>query len=149
MGVHLISSYLVAFAGVAAGAIVGVTAAVVFRRLRAWDAWITIPLLLVAAGAHLALIPQVETERQVLFGLYGVALLGTVVFAFAGQGIWRVGAVVFPAGSIAGYFYFALPEHQADYVGLIVKLIELAAIAAAIVGALAFRQEYRRRRMAA
>jgi hypothetical protein len=44
-----------------------------------------------------------------------------------------LGAVIFPAGSIAAYFYLALPEHQADYIGLLVKVAELAAIVAAVV----------------
>jgi len=149
MAVHLIRSYLVALAGLGIGAAVGLILALACRRVRTWDAWVTIPLLLAAAGAHIALIPQVEAQREVLFGLYGAALVGTVIVALAGLAIWRVGAVVFPAGSIAAYFYFALPTHQADYVGLIVKLVELAAICAALVPMLARERSYGGRRMAA
>ena len=149
MTVHLIQSYLVAVGGLVVGALVGLITAAVFKRLSAWDAWATLPLLLAAAGAHIALIPQVEVQRQVLFGLYGAALVGTVIVALAGLAIWRVGAVFFPAGSIAAYFYFALPTHQADYVGLIVKLVELAAIFSALAGMFARQRAYRGRRIAA
>ena len=145
---HLIQSYLVAVAGLVVGAAAGFIGAVVFKRLRAWDAWITIPLLLAAAGAHIALIPQVEMQRQVLFGLYGATLVGTVIVALAGLAIWRLGAVVFPAGSIAAYFYFALPTHQADYIGLIVKLVELAAMCSALAGMFAHERAHGGRRIA-
>ncbi len=134
MTVLLIRSYLVAVAGLGAGAGAGLILAVAFKRLRAWDAWVTVPLLLAAAGAHIALIPQVEMQRQILFGLYGAALLGTVILALARQEIWRTGAVIFPAGSIAAYLYFALPERQADYVGLLVKVVEIAVICSALAG---------------
>ena len=56
MAVHLIRSYLVALAGLGIGAAVGLILALAFRRVRTWDAWVTIPLLLAAAGAHIALI---------------------------------------------------------------------------------------------
>jgi hypothetical protein len=94
MAVHLIPAYVVAVAGLAVGAVVGVIVTSTFRRsiaaarsMRAWDAWATVPLLLAAASAHLVLITQVELQRQVLFGLYGAALIGVVVFAFAGLSI--------------------------------------------------------------
>ena len=138
MSVHLVQAY--AIAGLGVGAAVGLIVTAAFRptisrtrAMRDWDAWVTVPLLLAAAGAHLILITQVGLQRQVLFGLYGVALIGTAVFAVAGLAIWRLAAVIFPAGSIAAYFYFALPEHQADYIGLLVKVVELAAIVAALV----------------
>lgn len=145
MTVHLISAYLIALLGlvigIAAGLVVGAARA---RTLTRTDARLAIPLLLGAAGAHLILIGSVEPTRQLLFGLYGLALMGVVVFAAIGWSIWRLGGVVFPAGSIAGYIYFALPEHQADYVGLLIKVVELIAIVAVIVPVL--RHERRRPR---
>jgi hypothetical protein len=59
------------------------------RRLTGWDARLTIPFLLAVAGLILALIPVVEVHRQVMFGLYGLALVVTVAIAIAGLGIWR------------------------------------------------------------
>src|SRR5579864_5423287 len=143
MAIHLIQAYLVAIAGLAAGAVIGlIVAATLQRSMHVWDARVTVPLLLAAAGAHLVLISQVELQRQILFGLYAAALTGVAIFAVAGLGIWRLGAVVFPAGSIAAYFYFALPEHQADYVGLLVKVVELAAIVSAVVPVLVRARAY-------
>ena len=151
MAVELEKEYLVAIGGLAVGAVVGLIVMAASRRsitrarsMRTWDSRFTLPLLVAAAGAHLVLIPAVEPQRQVLFGLYGAALLGVVIFAIAGLGIWRLGAVLFPAGSIAAYFYFALPEHHADYIGLLVKVVELMAIAAAIVPVFRSRRTYRK-----
>jgi hypothetical protein len=145
--VRFTQQYLVAVAGLVAGAGAGwLLAAVVNRpnggrgRLGRWDARLTVPLLLGAAGAHLALIPIVEVQRQVMFGLYVLALLGTVVTAMAGKAIWRLGAVVLPAGSILACAYFAALAHQADVVGLAVKLVELGAIGAALWPAIAVRR---------
>src|SRR5256885_1004935 len=134
MTIQLEREYLVALIGLAVGAGAGLIAPAVFRRAIAqWDARITIPLLLAAAGAHLVLIPVVESQRQLFFGLYVASLMAVAVLAIAGRPIWRLGAVLLPVGSIAGYFYFALQVHQADYVGLAVKLVELGALAAAVV----------------
>src|SRR5690348_8891094 len=117
--------YLAALGGLALGAIAGVLLAAVLGRSRAvrqrlgnWDARITVPLLGAAAAAHLALLPAVEPMRMLLFGLYAVALVVTVGMAFAGIGIWRLGAVALPTGSILAYFYFAVGAHQADVIGL-------------------------------
>lgn len=133
MTIHLVGEYLIAILGLLVGAGVGLAVGAVPRAaLSGWDAYATLPLLLAAAGAHLSLIGVVEPMRQVLFGLYGLALLGVAGFAALGWSIWRLGAILFPAGSIAAYFYFALSAHQADYVGLGVKLVELAAIAASL-----------------
>ncbi len=70
--------------------------------------------------------------RVVLFSLYGAALVVTIVAALAGVRFWRLAAVLLPAGSIAGYVYFAAVAHETDVVGLIVKLVEIGAIAAAL-----------------
>jgi len=113
------------------------------RRLTASDARLTIPLLLGAAGAHLVLIPVVELQREVMFGCYAVALIVTVAFAIAGLGIWRLGAIVLPAGSILAYAYFAVIGHQADVAGLAVKAVELAAIAAALWSLVAANRKHR------
>jgi hypothetical protein len=144
--VVLIHQYLVAVAGLAAGALAGLVIAKVANRARlaAWDARVTAPLLLAAGGAHLVLIPLVELERQVLFTLYVLALLVTTTLGLGGVGIWRLGAVLFPAGSILGYAYFAALVHQADYVGLAVKIVELAAIASALQPLLAAGRKERR-----
>jgi len=154
MTIQLEKEYLVALLGLAVGAASGLIAAAAYSRaaprripLGPWDARVTIPLLLAAAGAHLVLIPVVEPTRQLLFGLYFAALIGTVVFAMAGLSIWRLGAALLPAGSIAAYFYFALQVHQADYVGLTVKVIELAAVAAAVVPIARLRRDHARPRV--
>ena len=50
----------------------------------------------------------------------------------AGAAVWRLGAVALPAGSILAYAYFAVLAHEADVIGLLVKVVELLAIAAAL-----------------
>jgi hypothetical protein len=148
MRIFLVPDYLIGLVGLVVGAAIGFgIGAVRGGSLSRWDARASLPLLLAAGGAHLVLIPVVEPLRQVLFGLYGLALIGVVAFAAAGWSIWRLGGVVFPAGSIAAYFYFALPEHQADYVGLAIKIVEFAAIAAVVAPVLS--RERGRREMAA
>lgn len=142
MSIHLVASYWIGLVGAAIGLIVGllvVRAVDHGSRVSPWDARATLPLLLAAGLAHLSLIPVVELQRQVLFGLYGAALIGVVLFALLGIGIWRLGAVVFPLGSIGAYVYFGLSVHQVDYIGLLVKLVEVATIAAAILSVLRSR----------
>jgi hypothetical protein len=78
-----------------------------------------------------------EPRRQVLFGLYFLSMAGTFVAAQRGLGIWRLGAVLFPLGSIGAYFYFGATVHQVDDIGLAVKAVEAAVIVTAIAGALA------------
>jgi hypothetical protein len=102
------------------------------KRIDGWDARVTLPLLLAAAGAHLALVSVVELQRQLMFGLYVLALIVTVALAVGGWRIWRLGAVLLPLGSILAYAYFAGQVHQADVVGLVVKIVEVAAAAAAV-----------------
>jgi hypothetical protein len=137
--VQFIPQYLVAVIGIVVGVSSGwIVAAAMNRRsgdakrIDGWDARVTVPLLLAAAGAHLALVPVVELQRQLMFGLYVLALLVTVALAVAGWRIWRLGAVLLPLGSILAYGYFAGQVHEADVVGLAVKLVELAAVAAAL-----------------
>jgi|SRR5579859_5840002 len=137
--VQFIPQYLIGVVGLAVGAAAGwVLSAAMKRRsgdagrLDRWDASVTLPLLLAAAGAHLALVPVVELQRQLMFSLYVSALLITVVLAVAGWRIWRLGAVFLPFGSILAYGYFAGQVHAADVIGLAVKLVELAAVAAAL-----------------
>jgi len=134
MHVVLIPNYLFGLAGLVAGGAAGLVVAVAAKngRLAARDARVTAPLLLAAAVAHLVLIPFVELERQVLFGLYGLALISTVAIGLAGARIWRVGAVFFPVGSILGYAYFGVLVHQVDYAGLAIKVVELVAIGSAL-----------------
>jgi len=138
--VAFVKDYLPALAALPVGAIAGLGLTTVAKRgalsegkLGDWDRWATVPLLLAAAAAHLALLPVVEPLRMVLFTLYAISVLATVGLAVAGIGIWRIGAVVFPLGSIAGYFFFAFVAHQVDVVGLLVKLVEVVAIVAALV----------------
>lgn len=78
------------------------------------------------------LIPAVELQRQVMFGLYIAALTGAVAMALAGLRIWRLGAIGLPVGSIATYAYFAVVGHAADVAGLAVKIVELGAILGAV-----------------
>ena len=146
--IQFVPQYLVAVIGLGVGAAAGIVLIAAMRRLAAQanrlagsDAWIAAPLLLAAAGAHLTLIPVVELQRQVLFGLYGVALLVTVALGIAGWRIWRLGAVLLPLGSILAYGYFAGREHEADVVGLVVKVVELAAIGAAAWPVLSARRQ--------
>ena len=145
MQLVLIHQYLVGIAGLVAGAVVG---ALVVRvtsrgRMRARDARLTAPLLLAAATAHVFLIPAVELERQLLFGLYGLGVLGTVAVGLAGFLIWRLGAVLLPAGSILGYFYFAVLAHQVDYAGLAIKIVEALAIGSGLSSTIVFRRSGR------
>ena len=136
--VHFEGDYLPALAGLLLGALAGLVLTAVgrrseiARRLSDWDARLTAPLLVAAAGAHLALLPVVERQRVVLFSIYAIALLLTVAAGIAGQWAWRVGAVALPAGSILAYAYFAVLAHEADVVGLVIKAAEVAAIAAAL-----------------
>ena len=150
MHVVLIPGYLVGLAGLLAGALLGIAVAALASRGRmpVYDARLTAPLLLAAGAAHVFLIPEVEPERQVLFGLYGLGVLATVAVGLAGFRIWRVGAVLLPAGSIAGYFYFCALAHQVDYAGLTIKLVEVLAIGSALVPVLSARRAGRPARVA-
>lgn len=142
LSIQFVAPYWPGVAGLLLGVVCGMLIAATTRArsvLSEWDARVTVPLVLAAAGAHLLLIPAVELERQVLFALYGVALLVVTAFAIAGVGIWRLGAIVFPLGSIGAYFYFAFQVHHADYIGLLVKLVEFIAVAAATASALSRR----------
>jgi hypothetical protein len=137
------SAYLPALFGLPVGAILGLaltTATGRGRSLGAWDARATIPLLLAAAVAHLALLLAVEPLRIVMFTIYALAILVTVALAVAGKTIWRLAAVLLPIGSIGGYFLFAFIAHQADVVGLLVKLVEVATVVSALVPVLRGRQ---------
>ena len=137
--VQFIPQYLVAVIGLVVGGSFGwILAAALNRRsaganrIDGWDARVTVPLLFAAAGAHLALVPVVELQRQLMFGLYVVALMITVALAAGGWRIWRLGAVFLPLGSILAYAYFAAQVHEADVAGLTVKIVELATVAAAV-----------------
>jgi hypothetical protein len=140
MAVQFVVDYLVAFAGLGVGAVAGYLVALGVRRAPSWDRQLTLPLVLAAGTAHLALIPVVETQRQVLFGLYFLAMAAVFGAGILGLTAWRAGAIVFPAGSIVAYLYFALTAHQADVVGLVVKAVEVAVITTAAIG-LAVRRE--------
>jgi hypothetical protein len=138
--VVFVKDYLPALAALPIGAIAGLVLTTLAKRgalgggkLGDWDRWATVPLLLAAAAAHLALLPVVEPLRMVLFALYAISVLATVGLAVVGIGIWRMGAIVLPLGSIAGYFFFAFVVHQADVVGLLIKLVEVVAMVAALV----------------
>jgi hypothetical protein len=151
MTVHFVAAYWPALIGLAVGALAGLLVARGFRegsRISVWDARATLPALLAAGVAHLSLIPAVELQRQVLFALYAAALLGVVVFALARLSIWRLGAVLFPLGSMGAYFYFGFQVHQVDYIGLLVKLVEVVAVVAALTPVLR-RQPYTSRSPAA
>lgn len=79
------SEYVIGLAGLIVGVLMGlVVGAVRGGTLARWDARASAPLLLGPAGAHLALISAVEPRRQVLFALYGLALIGVVAFAALG-----------------------------------------------------------------
>ena len=153
MGIQFISQYLIAFAGLAVGAGLGLLATTMVKpraaSLRPPDAHFTIPLLLAVGLAHASLIPVVELERQVLFGLYFLSVIGVIGVAMLGMRIWRLGAVLLPVGSILGYFYFAFAGHQADVVGLIVKVVEVGLIIAAVTSVLGVLPLARERDIAA
>lgn len=135
MALQFIVQYVVAVAGLLAGGAAGFLVALGVGRASPWDTRTTLPLVLAAGTAHLALVPVVEEQRQVLFGLYFLATAAVYASALLRLPAWRAGAVVFPAGSIGAYFYFASLVHQVDVVGLAVKVVELAAIGAALAGA--------------
>jgi hypothetical protein len=145
MAVHFEVEYVAAVGGLLVGAFVAWLTAGRLKRADSWDARLTLPLVLAAGAAHVVLIPVVELQRQVLFALYFVAMAGVFTLGALRLSIWRAGAVIFPAGSIFAYFYFAAVAHEADVIGLVVKVVEAGAIAAAIGGALMYR---RRRSMA-
>jgi len=85
-----------------------------------------------AAAAVAAVKPKLR--GWIHAGTFPLALAASVVLvALAPNGKARIGAVVFPLGSIAGYFFFAFVAHQVDVVGLLVKLVEVVAIVAALV----------------
>src|SRR5258706_7659466 len=140
MTFQLISSYLIGIAGLVVGVVVGLILAA-WRQgkidtnpaVTRWDLWVTIPLLLGAIGGHIALVPQMVQQNQVLFSLYAAAVIVAVIIGFARFSIWRLGAVLFPLGSIVAYFYYAIPARSADYLGLTLKVVELAVIVAALV----------------
>ncbi len=145
--VQFIPQYLVAIVGIVVGGSAGWMLAAAMnrrsgdaKRIDGWDARVTLPLLLAAAGAHLALIPVVELQRQLMFGLYVLALIITVALAVGGWRIWRLGAIFLPLGSILAYGYFAGQVHEADVVGLVVKIVELTAVAAAARPVIAARR---------
>ena len=148
MAVHFEAEYLPALAGLVVGALIGYVLATSTHRASTWDTRVTLPLVLAAGAAHLALIPAVEAQRQ-LFGLYFAAVTGTFALALLRVGIWKLGALVFPAGSILAYFYFTLTAHEADFIGLAVKVVEAAVIVAAVRSVLARSEAGARRPYAA
>ena len=127
--------YLPALLGLPLGLVAGLilTALVRGRELAAWDARVTLPLLLGAAAAHLALLTSVEQPRAIFFVLYALSIFATVASGLVGVALWRLAAVALPAASILAYGYFAAVAHEADVIGLLVKVAELAAIAAALI----------------
>jgi len=141
MAVQFVQSYLVALGGLVIGAAAGFAVAQV-RGAAIGDrgAKLTVTLLAAVGTAHLVLIPVVELERKVMFGLYFVSVVVVVVMALFRWRIWRLGAVLLPVGSILGYAYFAVMVHQVDYIGLAVKVVEVATIAAALTPLFAHRQ---------
>ena len=139
MAIHFEAEYVPAIVGLLIGGAVGYLVAGM-RGPTPTDVRVTLSLLLGAATAHLFLIPVVERERQILFGLYFIALALTFGVALAGTGVWKLGAVLFPAGSILGYFYFAIGAHEVDYIGLLVKVVELGVIVAAARSVVATRK---------
>jgi len=147
--VQFISDYAPALLGLALGAVAGLILTAGVRRTRVgrqnlgdWDAHLTVPLLTATAVAHLTLLPVVERQRMLLFSLYALALFVTVAIAIAGIAIWRLGAIGLPAGSILAYAYFAVMAREADVVGLVVKVAELTAIAAALLPVMRSRQSH-------
>ena len=130
-------NYVVALSGLLVGGVTGYLVALGKGTGSRWDRRVTLPLVLAAGAAHLALIPVVEQERQLLFGLYFLGMAGVFLFALLGIGVWRLGAILLPAGSILAYFYFGLIVHEVDVIGLLVKAVEVAAIVAVIVGVVA------------
>ena len=141
MAVHLETEYLVGLVGLAVGAVAGFIVAA-----RAGRPGLAPALILGAGAAHVVLVPVVEPMREVLFFLYFVAMTAVFVLAIVDVRLWRLGAIVFPLGSIAGYFYFAFAARQADYVGLAIKVVELAVIVIAVASFAATRSPALERR---
>ena len=72
MSIHLVTAYWIGLVGAVAGLAAGLIVPRLARRSSeswTWHGRVTLPLILAAAGAHLALIPAVEQQRQVMFGL--------------------------------------------------------------------------------
>ena len=57
MAVHFEAEYLPALAGLVVGALIGYVLATSTHRASTWDTRVTLPLVLAAGAAHLALIP--------------------------------------------------------------------------------------------
>ena len=133
MAVQFVQSYLVALGGLVVGAAAGFWVS----RIRGGtpgdlSARLTLTLLAAVGTAHLVLIPVVELERKLMFGLYFASVVVVIAVAVFRWPIWRLGAVLLPLGSILGYAYFAVQVHEVDYIGLAVKVVEVATIAAAL-----------------
>ncbi len=75
----------------------------------------------------------VEQPRAIFFVLYALSIFATVAGGLVGVALWRLAAFALPAASILAYGYFAAVAHEADVIGLLVKVAELAAIAAALI----------------
>ena len=93
-------------------------------------------VLVISAGIHLALVPQHLQEDATLAGLFvldAVALAALAIGVFVIRR-WRIPAVLLLAAGIGAYvFYIATGREDADAVGVITKLLEVAGIFLALV----------------
>jgi hypothetical protein len=93
-------------------------------------------LLAASAAIHVALIPvhvDEDPTRAVLFAVCAGAMASLAVAAFVTPW-WRPAAVVVLVGTIAAYFFYvATGREEIDPIGISTKLIELSALALAVI----------------
>jgi hypothetical protein len=81
---------------------------------------------------------QDERQTAVLFALNGVAFLGVSVAALRRVPGWRTVALALLAATVIAYvWYIATGREDADLVGLLLKGVEIAALASLLLGAAA------------
>ncbi|HAC44820.1 MAG TPA: hypothetical protein DCF65_02010, partial [Chloroflexi bacterium] len=128
----------------AVGLIGGLVALIIaLATLRLHPRWRSVPgtvrsaavLMIVAAGVHLALIPQhlaTEPFTSFLFLLNGAAFIGLAV-SFTWRW-WRLASAALLISTVVGYLvYVAFGLEGPDQVGIATKLIEVTALGLALV----------------
>ena len=96
-------------------------------------------LMLTTGVAHLALMPthwSDERRTAILFALNGVAFLLVVAWALVPLRGWRLLGGVLLLATVAAYvLYIGTGREDADLVGLLLNAVEIAGLAALLVGA--------------
>src|SRR5581483_5775253 len=101
-------------------------------RLAASERWAL--LLMITTGvAHLALVPTHwvdERQTATLFALNGLAFFAVVAAALASLRGWRAAGLALLTATVIAYVgYIATGREDADLVGLLLKVVEIVALA--------------------